>query len=66
MIAEGYRYGLFLNPQPGDVWCANVSEAERMARKMSIDNQGTPVAVWDANDQTLKLFAGYEEFEPVK
>lgn len=65
-MAERYRYGLFLNPQPGDKWLTDVSEAERLARRMSVDNQGTPVAVWDQDDRTIKLFAGYEEFVPAR
>lgn len=63
-MSAQYRYGLYLNPQPGDFWLTDLAEAERIARKMSVDNQGTPVAVWDENDRTLKLFAGYEEFVP--
>lgn len=65
-MAERYRYGLFLNPQPRDQWLTDVSEAERLARRMSVDNQGTPVAVWDQDDRTIKLFAGYEEFVPAR
>lgn len=65
-MIQKYRYGLYLNPLPNDSWLTDLSEAERLARKMSVDNQGTPVAVWDENDQTLKLFAGYEEFVPAR
>lgn len=65
-MSEKYRYGLYLNPQPSDLWLADSVEAERRAKKMSVDNQGTPVAVWDENDRTVKLFAGYEEFVPAR
>ena len=65
-MSERYRYGLFLNPQPKDPSITDLAEAERQAKKMSVDNQGAPVAVWDKDDRTLKLFAGYEEFEPAK
>ena len=65
-MSERYRYGLYLNPQPNDSWLTDLAESERLARQMSVKNQGTPVAVWDENDQTLKLFAGYEEFVPAR
>ena len=65
-LRGGFRYGLFLNPQPQDpvVDCRETAEAE--ARQMSLANNGTPVAVWDSSDRTIKLFAGYEVFEPVR
>jgi hypothetical protein len=65
-MSEQYRYGLFLNPQRRDPVLTDLGEAERQAKKMSVDNRGTPVAVWDSDDRTLKLFAGYEEFEPAR
>jgi len=61
---QKYRYGLYLNPQANDARLTDLTESERLARKMSIENHGTPVAVWDADDRTVKLFAGYEEFVP--
>ena len=61
-----FRYGLYLNPQPNDFWLSDLAESERLAKKMSVDNQGAPVAVWDEDDRTLKLFAGYEEFVPAR
>ena len=60
-----YRYGLYLNPQPNDPIAESLAETETKARLMSVNNNGTPVAVWNDNDETLKLFAGYEEFTPV-
>lgn len=66
LASERYRYGLFLNPQPGDPCITDLAEAERLAKKMSIDNGGTPVAIWDSDDTTLRLYAGYEEFLPAK
>lgn len=65
-MSERYRYGLFLNPQPTDKWLTDGAEAERLAKQMSLDNRGTPVAVWGEDDRTLKLFAGYEEFVPAQ
>jgi len=61
-----YRIGLFLNPSDNDPSEALQSDAEKKAREMSVSNNGTPVAVWDENDQTVKLYAGYETFEPAK
>lgn len=61
-----FRYGMYLNPQKNDPRVVSQGEAEKEARKMSLDNNGAPVAVWDANDRTLKLYAGYEEFEPAR
>lgn len=61
-----YRYGLYLNPQPNDPIVQVQSEAEEKARELSVKNNGTPVAVWDNQDRTLKLYAGYEEFEPAR
>lgn len=46
-MSEQYRYGLFLNLQPNDPVLTDRVEAERLAKKMSVDNQGAPVAVWD-------------------
>lgn len=63
---HGYRYGLFLNPQSNDPIVESLDAAERQARQMSLANNGTPVAVWDASDRTIKLFAGYEVFEPAR
>ncbi|WP_196160778.1 hypothetical protein [Reinekea sp. G2M2-21] len=59
-----FRYGMYLNPQDNDPTLDDQVEAENRARELSIVNKGAPVAVWDANDRTLKLFAGYEEFVP--
>jgi hypothetical protein len=64
MAEERYRYGLYLNPQNNDEWFSDLAIAESKARNMSIANLGTPVAVWDSNDRTIKLFAGYEIFVP--
>ena len=57
---------MYLNPQKGDPCVACQDEAEEKAQQMSIDNNGAPVAVWDINDRTLKLYAGYEEFVPAR
>lgn len=65
-MSKQYRYGLFLNPQPNDPQLSDLAETEQLARKMSQDNQGAPVAVWDEDDHTLQLFAGFEEFVPAK
>jgi len=59
-----YRFGLFLNPQPSDSAETTEALAADKARAMSIANNGTPVAVWDDENRTLRLFAGYEEFVP--
>jgi hypothetical protein len=64
--AGNYRYGLYLNPQPGDPVVDFREAAEAKARQMSLANNGTPVAVWDSSDRTIKLFAGFEVFEPVR
>lgn len=62
----GYRYGLFLNPSDNDPSVELQADAENKAREMSIANNGAPVAVWGENDQTVKLYAGYEAFEPAR
>lgn len=60
-----FRYGLFLNPQQNDPKVSDRDIAEREAKALSVANNGTPVAVWDENDRTLALFAGFEEFKPI-
>ncbi len=60
-----YRYGFYLDPQPGDPVVIDLNEAETNARKLSVENGGVPVAIWDSADKTLRLFAGYEDFIPV-
>ena len=59
-----YRYGLYLNPQPNDPAEDTEQLAVEKAQAMSVTNNGTPVAVWDNQDRTIRLFAGYEEFVP--
>ena len=59
-----YLYGLFLNPQPCVPCLPTQQEAEQAARKMSLDNLGAPVAVWDETGNTVTLFAGHEVFKP--
>lgn len=66
LAKQRYRYGLFLNPQKNDPFVEDLGEAERLAKEMSINNHGTPVAVWDESNKTLRLFAGYEEFVPAR
>ena len=61
-----FRIGLFLNPDDNDPSVELQADAEKKAREMSVTNRGAPVAVWDENNQTVKLFAGYETFEPAK
>lgn len=61
---RSFRYGLYLNPQRHDPVTPTLDEAELRAKQMSVANNGAPVAVWDEQDRTLKLFAGYEEFVP--
>lgn len=39
--------------------------AESKAQEMSHRLNGEPVAVWGENDETLTLFAGFEQFKPV-
>ncbi|WP_152456554.1 hypothetical protein [Microbulbifer sp. THAF38] len=60
-----YRYGFYLDPQPNDPALTNLVEAESQAKRLSAENDGIPVAIWDDADKTLKLFAGYEDFIPV-
>lgn len=60
-----YRYGFYLDPQPSDPALTDLVEAESQARRLSVENNGTPVAIWDDANNTLKLFAGYEDFIPV-
>lgn len=61
-----FRYGFYLDPQPGDPVASDLTEAESKARGLSVDNGGAPVAIWDNADNTLRLFAGYEDFIPIK
>ena len=63
--SNSYRYGFYLDPQPDDPVVIDLSEAETGARKLSVENGGVPVAIWDGADRTLRLFAGYEDFIPV-
>jgi len=64
MAEKRYRCGLFLNPQENDPWFTDQAACEKTAKEMSVTNNGAPVAVWDDSDNTLRLFAGYEEFVP--
>ncbi len=57
---------LYLKPNDNDIYLESQQDAELKAHEMSISNNGTPVAVWDDNDRTVKLFAGYEVFVPSK
>lgn len=61
-----YRYGLFLNPGQKDPEVDSLNDAEKKARDLSLMNNGAPVAVWDEQDNTVCLFAGYEHFAPVR
>ena len=65
-IVDSYKFGFYLDPQSDDPAVADLSDAETRARKLSVDNGGAPVAIWDSTDNTVKLFAGYEDFTPVK
>ncbi|MDU4190303.1 MULTISPECIES: hypothetical protein [Aeromonas] len=60
-----YRYGLFQSPAKTDPSVDDLQVAEDMAREMSRRLNGEPVAVWGENDETLTLFAGFEQFKPV-
>ena len=64
--AELYRFGFYLDPQPDDPSVVDIHVAESLARKMSVENSGLPVAIWDGNNNTVKLFAGYQDLTPVK
>ena len=61
-----YRYGMFLNPQSDDPRLKDFLEAKKHAKDLSTTNNGAPVAVWNDKDSTLVLFAGHEEFKPIK
>ncbi len=61
-----FRYGLFLNPSRDDSRSESLQAAEKGAWQLSRDHNGEPVAVWDQNDNTLVLYAGFERFEPAK
>ncbi|MFV7516854.1 hypothetical protein [Enterobacter kobei] len=60
-----YRYGLFLIPAKTDPSVDDLQLAEAKAQEMSRSLNGEPVAVWGENDETLTLFAGFEQFKPV-
>ncbi|XZZ38034.1 hypothetical protein ACJJI4_23760 (plasmid) [Microbulbifer sp. TRSA002] len=40
-----YRYGFYLDPQPNDPALIDLVEAESQARRLSVDNDGTPAAI---------------------
>ena len=60
-----YSYGLFLDAQADDPKLDDLAEAEEQARFKSAQNNGIPVAVWDADCNTVTLYAGFEKFKPV-
>lgn len=60
-----YRDGFYLDPRPSGPALTDLVEAESQARKLSVENNGMPVAIWDESNNTMKLFAGYEDFIPV-
>lgn len=64
-IKKTFRYGFFLDPRPEDGTTDDIQDAEDKARQLSIDNSGLPVAVWYQMDNTIRLYAGYEEFVKV-
>ena len=41
-------------------------EAEKKAKSLSMDKGGVLVAVWQDGDRVVRLFAGGDEFVPVK
>ena len=59
-----YRFGKYLNAQPDDKLEVCIEVAKDKARQLSNDKQGSPIAVWNEDDRTLFLYAGYEEFAP--
>lgn len=61
-----YSYGLYLDAQPDDPKVVDLAEAEELARFKSAQNNGIPVAVWDANNNIVSLYAGFEKFKPVE
>ncbi|MEM0550511.1 MULTISPECIES: hypothetical protein [Aeromonas] len=60
-----YRYGFYLFPKPDDATTNDLDDAEQKAKALMSANNGAPIAVWDDNDQTVTLFAGYETFKPI-
>lgn len=60
-----YRYGLFQTPAKTDPIIDDLQIAEAKAEALSRSLNGEPVAVWGENDETLTLFAGFEQFKPV-
>lgn len=59
-----YRFGDFFAPKETDPITQSLEDALKQARALSSQQQGNPVAVWDANDNTVALFAGYQKFHP--
>lgn len=59
-----FRVGDFLHPKDTDPIVDGLEAALNHARELSTQKQGNPVAVWDANDNTITLFAGYQQFNP--
>lgn len=63
---SSFRYGLYLDPAPNDEVVPCLKEAEKKAKSLSMDKGGVLVAVWQDGDRVVRLFAGGDEFVPVK
>ena len=64
--SSSFRYGLYLDPAPDDEVVPCLKEAEKKAKSLSMDKGGVLVAVWQDGDRVVRLFAGGDEFVPVK
>lgn len=64
--SSSFRYGLYLDPAPDDEVVPCLKEAEKKAKSLSMNKGGVLVAVWQDGDRVVRLFAGGDEFVPVK
>ncbi len=64
--SSSFRYGLYLDPAPGDEVVSYLKEAEKKAKSLSMNEGGVLVAVWQDGNRVIRLFVGGDEFVPVK
>lgn len=58
-----YKIGRLLNPLPSDLERYVFSEAYGLAFEMATD-PNDPIAIWDQDDEVVKLFLNGDEFRP--
>lgn len=59
-----YRVGSFLDPKSDDLEFGNLEDAWEHATDLSLEDEYTPFAIWNEDDEVERLFIRSEEFFP--